>query len=296
MKGLRGRLANLWDGMQGWILVFLTGLLTACVAGAIDISEGWLFNIKDGYCQKDWRLKKGFCCADSLKEDCADWLTWSEALEHTSIDNYWIDYIMYILFAVSNRTVEPDADGSASICHYGLSFDIVDQVKFAVFKEKLYARRQTDYTNQGRLQPSSAKSNVLCSRQRNSRSKDDPRRLCYSWISRCTNAIRQSCWIGELHVNVVNLLTSRLCPSRLACLLAKKGRLYISHAVLATFSADSLTSTSETKANGVRYCRQPVLRASLCLLELPSEESSFLLKKSATIFPTRQCGEVSFAP
>lgn len=60
--GLRGRLANLWDGFQGWLLVSLIGISTALIAYCIISSEMVLFDLKEGYCTKGWTVAKRFCC------------------------------------------------------------------------------------------------------------------------------------------------------------------------------------------------------------------------------------------
>ncbi|UZJ54253.1 hypothetical protein CBS101457_003573 [Exobasidium rhododendri] len=61
-KGLSGILANTWDQFQGWLVVTITGILTALIAGWIIQSEAVLFDLKEGYCGRDWRLAKRFCC------------------------------------------------------------------------------------------------------------------------------------------------------------------------------------------------------------------------------------------
>lgn len=79
--GLRGYLLNLWDGLQGWVLVSIIGFLTACIAFAIIRSEMWLFDLKEGYCAQDWRRAERFCCAGSHDDAggaaCPEWRTWS---------------------------------------------------------------------------------------------------------------------------------------------------------------------------------------------------------------------------
>lgn len=85
LKGLRGFLVNAWDRFQGervqnvlntfvcashpacwllagWLIVTITGILTAFIAGGIVMSEAVLFDLKDGYCHRNWRLAKRFCC------------------------------------------------------------------------------------------------------------------------------------------------------------------------------------------------------------------------------------------
>ncbi|CBQ68494.1 related to chloride channel protein [Sporisorium reilianum SRZ2] len=62
LKGIRGFALNSWDRLQGWIIVTITGIVTALIAGCIVKSEAVLFDLKDGYCARDWRLAKRFCC------------------------------------------------------------------------------------------------------------------------------------------------------------------------------------------------------------------------------------------
>lgn len=62
LKGWRGKLINTWDGLQAWVIITITGVVTALIAGAIVESEAVLFDLKDGYCSKNWRLAKRFCC------------------------------------------------------------------------------------------------------------------------------------------------------------------------------------------------------------------------------------------
>ncbi|KAN0061253.1 hypothetical protein ACQY0O_006099 [Thecaphora frezii] len=62
LRGLRGALLNAWDRLQGWLIVTIAGIVTALIAGCIVKSEAVLFDLKDGYCQRDWTLAKRFCC------------------------------------------------------------------------------------------------------------------------------------------------------------------------------------------------------------------------------------------
>lgn len=49
-KDFKGRIYALFDGAQGWILVAIIGMLTACVAFFVDVSENVFFDWKTGYC------------------------------------------------------------------------------------------------------------------------------------------------------------------------------------------------------------------------------------------------------
>ncbi|PWN86989.1 hypothetical protein FA10DRAFT_269605 [Acaromyces ingoldii] len=137
MRGLRGLAVNAWDRFQGWLIVTITGILTALIAGWIVKSEAVLFDLKEGYCRRDWRLAKRFCCpyADqpdwdqraSLssvsraaahgggllsawaapsaasyrwkeKSTCADWQTWSDRWAN---DSWAAEYGMYVVVALA---------------------------------------------------------------------------------------------------------------------------------------------------------------------------------------------------
>lgn len=138
IKGLRGIIINAWDRLQGWIIVLIAGVITALIAGAIVESEAVLFDLKDGYCSKDWKLAKRFCCPyggdqdwdrdgfvargngflagwaapvagsprwSTLKagiesENCPGWREWSEVLSPEGKDYWWADYAVYILVAI----------------------------------------------------------------------------------------------------------------------------------------------------------------------------------------------------
>lgn len=77
--GIRGYLANAWDGSQGWLLVTVigtstdpnriieltpswVGFATACIAYLIISSEMLLFDLKEGYCSTDVFQPQRFCC------------------------------------------------------------------------------------------------------------------------------------------------------------------------------------------------------------------------------------------
>ncbi|SAM84916.1 uncharacterized protein UBRO_05881 [Ustilago bromivora] len=62
LNGVRGFAVNMWDRLQGWVIVTITGIITALIAGCIVKSEAVLFDLKDGYCARDLRLAKRFCC------------------------------------------------------------------------------------------------------------------------------------------------------------------------------------------------------------------------------------------
>ncbi|KAK0552634.1 hypothetical protein OC846_002807 [Tilletia horrida] len=62
IRGFRGAVINTWDRLQGWIIATLTGFVIAVIAGGVIKSEAVLFDLKDGYCSRDWRLAKRFCC------------------------------------------------------------------------------------------------------------------------------------------------------------------------------------------------------------------------------------------
>ncbi|KAJ2796101.1 hypothetical protein H4R20_005649, partial [Coemansia guatemalensis] len=76
VTGTRGWwLNNLWDPVQGWLLVVLVGLLCGLFAGFISEWSELLAGWKTGYCRADWRLSKTICCRMSATE-CEYWHAW----------------------------------------------------------------------------------------------------------------------------------------------------------------------------------------------------------------------------
>ncbi|GAA5832914.1 hypothetical protein JCM11251_000528 [Rhodosporidiobolus azoricus] len=141
-QGLRGRLLNFWDGLQGWLLVTLIGICTALIAFCIISSEMVLFDLKEGYCAgegKSWRTAKRFCCrAGSAKPpltngtslvgsytmsgwaaqqtvmtmeegQCPDWRTWADVWDGWTGDDSFagdaVAYVAYVLIALAFSTL-----------------------------------------------------------------------------------------------------------------------------------------------------------------------------------------------
>ena len=53
-KDLWGRIRVSLDGVQGWILSALSGFVIALVAYTVNVAEATLFDLKDGYCTRQW--------------------------------------------------------------------------------------------------------------------------------------------------------------------------------------------------------------------------------------------------
>ncbi|KAF8455421.1 chloride channel [Terfezia claveryi] len=103
-KDFKGRVYALFDGAQGWILVAIIGMLTACMAFFVDVSENVFFDWKTGYCTKGWYLSKKKCClSDTMNEFCLVWSYWSLGL--TGRKSLWVDWAIYILATMTLATV-----------------------------------------------------------------------------------------------------------------------------------------------------------------------------------------------
>jgi hypothetical protein len=62
IKGIRGHVRRLFDAAQGWLIVFLVGLIIGTLAGFISVSALFLSTFKEGYCKDHIYLSKGACC------------------------------------------------------------------------------------------------------------------------------------------------------------------------------------------------------------------------------------------
>ncbi|KAL3480725.1 chloride channel [Aspergillus californicus] len=98
-KDVRGRLLALCDGAQGWILVALIGCITAAIAYFVDVSEEFVFDLKDGFCTTRWFGSRETCCANG--GDCTAWRSWSEMMNHHGGGSLWVDYGVYVLWSVA---------------------------------------------------------------------------------------------------------------------------------------------------------------------------------------------------
>ncbi|KAJ6098939.1 hypothetical protein N7467_000474 [Penicillium canescens] len=98
-KDIRGRLLAAFDGAQGWILVALIGCITAAIAYFVDITEGALFDLKEGFCTtRLFRGRRG--CCDGLAI-CDGWRSWSSIFRPSNTDNIWIDFFMFVVWVVA---------------------------------------------------------------------------------------------------------------------------------------------------------------------------------------------------
>jgi chloride channel 3/4/5 len=131
-QGVRGTVKNLWDGAQGWVLVTLIGVVTACIAYAVIGAEMFLYDLKEGYCGANWKLAKRFCCqsdgsssdpiggfmlqgwsAASMRkgggggDECEAWTTWAKVWEDWTGQGVGagttFEYCFYVFLAVSSR-------------------------------------------------------------------------------------------------------------------------------------------------------------------------------------------------
>lgn len=98
-----------WDAMSGWVVVFLVGVCSGVLAGAIDIGASWMSDLKEGVCVSWPYYDREACCWLSNEtsfavDHCDDWQTWAE--QGGVRDNspyysfHWLDYGIYVIFAV----------------------------------------------------------------------------------------------------------------------------------------------------------------------------------------------------
>lgn len=132
-RGWRGWLAVKMDSAQGWLLVFLVGMITACMAYFIDVTEAAIFDIKRGFCaDRPWLSHKA-CCMENTS--CSGWHTWSEVIRPSNIDSVWINYTAFIIGCVVFAAL------SCSLTL--LSKTVVPSQIAATFDENLAATKHT---------------------------------------------------------------------------------------------------------------------------------------------------------
>lgn len=111
--GLLGQLKVLADSSQIWLILIATGIAVGGIAAGIDVASDWMGDLKTGICSNvdnegKFYLNKTFCCwgEDSMAE-CKDWRSWSALMGiGNKAGGYMIEYIVFILFSVSERLVQ----------------------------------------------------------------------------------------------------------------------------------------------------------------------------------------------
>ncbi|ODQ68015.1 hypothetical protein NADFUDRAFT_5216, partial [Nadsonia fulvescens var. elongata DSM 6958] len=97
VPGLRGKLMRSFDAAQGWIIITIVAFVCSLLAYCIDVSEAVIFDLKRGYCAKNWFTRESLCCDSSDPFDnCSDWRTWSEVFQNSPADNPTIDFLAYL--------------------------------------------------------------------------------------------------------------------------------------------------------------------------------------------------------
>lgn len=97
-KDIRGRLLARVDSAQGWILVAVIGCITAAIAYFVDVTDGFLFDLKEGFCTTRWFHSRGSCCRGNI--DCSEWYTWSSIFSPSKQNNEWMNFGMFVLWVV----------------------------------------------------------------------------------------------------------------------------------------------------------------------------------------------------
>ena len=106
-KSIRRRLLAAFESASGWVAAATIGILTACVAYLVDISEATVSDWKFGYCSSNPFVSRGSCCKDSRASwtstsadagiSCSAFRGWSE--------NWWISFAAYGGFALVFGTI-----------------------------------------------------------------------------------------------------------------------------------------------------------------------------------------------
>nr|XP_019011401.1 voltage-gated chloride channel [Kwoniella pini CBS 10737]OCF50182.1 voltage-gated chloride channel [Kwoniella pini CBS 10737] len=120
-RSIRGKLANSWDRIQGWLVVTIVGVLSAVIAFFIIRTEMALFDLKEGFCGSSWGTAKRFCCAPHHpsgrgdagdEENCGDWVEWGEFFaphQRGGPEGQWIwggpEFIAYAVVALCLATL-----------------------------------------------------------------------------------------------------------------------------------------------------------------------------------------------
>ncbi|KGO39692.1 Cystathionine beta-synthase, core [Penicillium expansum] len=98
-KDVRGRLLAAFDGAQGWILVALIGCITASIAYFVDVTEGSIFDLKEGFCTTQFFRNRRTCCKGVA--GCDAWRPWSMIFSPSGTETQWVDFVMFVFWVVT---------------------------------------------------------------------------------------------------------------------------------------------------------------------------------------------------
>lgn len=98
-KDIRGRIVAFLDGAQGWVVVAISGIITACIAYFVNVTESSIFDFKEGYCTEGWYFSKLKCC--NQYTECPAWRSWGRVLHLQGIEERWIEYLCFVFFVVA---------------------------------------------------------------------------------------------------------------------------------------------------------------------------------------------------
>ncbi|OQE19659.1 hypothetical protein PENFLA_c018G09970 [Penicillium flavigenum] len=98
-KDVRGRLLAAFDGAQGWILVALIGCITASIAYLVDVTEGSVFDLKEGFCTTQFFRNKRTCCEGLAT--CDAWRPWSRIFSPSGTERQWVDFVIFVFWVVT---------------------------------------------------------------------------------------------------------------------------------------------------------------------------------------------------
>ncbi|KAJ3322054.1 hypothetical protein HDV06_003655 [Boothiomyces sp. JEL0866] len=100
LTGYSGFLIKLFEMCQESFIIILVGSITGLFAGFIDITEGWLSNMREGYCTEGFYLNKKFCCW--LQDECTDWIEYNDSTFLGTIFGFLVYCILGLLFATAS--------------------------------------------------------------------------------------------------------------------------------------------------------------------------------------------------
>ncbi|CAP91435.1 Pc13g03660 [Penicillium rubens Wisconsin 54-1255] len=104
-KDVRGRLLAAFDGAQGWILVALIGCITASIAYFVDVTEGSVFDLKEGFCTTQFFRNKRTCCEGLAT--CDAWRPWSRIFSPSGTERQWVDFVIFVIWVVTLALISP---------------------------------------------------------------------------------------------------------------------------------------------------------------------------------------------
>ncbi|GAB5354837.1 hypothetical protein AAMO2058_000153600 [Amorphochlora amoebiformis] len=94
-----GKTSDWFYNIQGWVVLFMVGAMSALSGSVIHDTAQWLGGLKFGFCKGHgfWVSRK-MCCVETRVAACEAWTDWSSVILPAQMQStFWFNYFVYVV-------------------------------------------------------------------------------------------------------------------------------------------------------------------------------------------------------